>query len=788
MPLPLPNLDTRRWADLVSEGRALIPRYAPGWTDHNIHDPGITLIELFAWLTEAEIYRVNQIPDRHRRKFLALVGFTPLLPRAAQAVLSFTPATGTLPFVVPAGAEFEALDADHQSIPFRTLRDLTVAVVELAALQTDAGDGAIVDRTRDWRDGLAIMPMGASPQPGAAFYLGFDTLPTATPVAIALQAGTAQSGALERARLIREAEAQHQACQPVLPDIACPDAEPVSVVSTGLPPHHSARVIWEVFTGASPSPWMPLEPVAGVAPPAVGQVMDDTRSLTLDGIVEVNLPPAIVQTDLGKSGDVPRFYLRGRLAQGAYDAPPWLIDIAANSVSVEQAVPVWQRFKIAANVTPSGPPPTPGTTARLNFQTDASGVITSLAFVDPAIALNYPDVMVITYDPPTAGKAGQITLEMIVAGIGKAGPDQEVTLPDAPMQAESLRLFTQQGNAWQPWTRRDDLDASARTDFHFVLDATSGRLVGGNGERGRVFPAGALILADYRRTLAAAGNLPAGRVIRAMDSPRNALWLAGLPNATRTQLKRIATNHLPANNGAAAEDLLAAAGRAVASLHAHERLIDLSTHAGTSTLDQIARSDVDELPAPARAVNLLDIERLALEVPGTRVARARAWAAMHPAYPCLESAGVVTLVVMPDSPVAQPEPSAGLLQTVKRYLDRRRIVCTRIEVVGPQYLEVRVSGRVRVRPHTNAARVRTAIVEALDAFLDPRRGGRKGLGWPFGRDVYRGEILQVIDEVPGVDYVMELTLSPGAGKPQCGNLPVCATWLVASGAHEIEIA
>jgi hypothetical protein len=129
-----------------------------------------------------------------------------------------------------------------------------------------------------------------------------------------------------------------------------------------------------------------------------------------------------------------------------------------------------------------------------------------------------------------------------------------------------------------------------------------------------------------------------------------------------------------------------------------------------------------------------------------------------------------------------------LLQAVKRYLDRRRIVCTRIEVVGPQYLEVRVSGRVRVRSHTNAARVRTAIVQALDVFLDPRRGGPNGLGWPFGRDVYRGEILQVIDEVQGVDYVMELTLSAGTGKPQCGNLPVCATWVVTSGAHQIEIA
>ena len=77
MPLPLPNLDTRRWADLVEEGQALIPQHAPEWTDHNAHDPGITLMELLAWLVEQDIFRLNQIPRRHVRKFLALAGYYP---------------------------------------------------------------------------------------------------------------------------------------------------------------------------------------------------------------------------------------------------------------------------------------------------------------------------------------------------------------------------------------------------------------------------------------------------------------------------------------------------------------------------------------------------------------------------------------------------------------------------------------------------------------------------------------------------------------------------------------
>jgi hypothetical protein len=76
MPIPLPSLDDRTFADLVEEMRALIPRYTPTWTDHNASDPGIMLIELFAWLTEALIYRLNRIPYACRARFLELLGAT----------------------------------------------------------------------------------------------------------------------------------------------------------------------------------------------------------------------------------------------------------------------------------------------------------------------------------------------------------------------------------------------------------------------------------------------------------------------------------------------------------------------------------------------------------------------------------------------------------------------------------------------------------------------------------------------------------------------------------------
>lgn len=74
MALPIPNLDDRSYNDLMNEAQALIPVYNKDWTNHNPSDPGITLLELFAWLTEMVIYRVNQVPEANYRNFLKLIG------------------------------------------------------------------------------------------------------------------------------------------------------------------------------------------------------------------------------------------------------------------------------------------------------------------------------------------------------------------------------------------------------------------------------------------------------------------------------------------------------------------------------------------------------------------------------------------------------------------------------------------------------------------------------------------------------------------------------------------
>ena len=101
--LPDIQLDDRRFEDLVAEAKRRIPGYTPEWTDLNDSDPGMTLVQLFAWLAEMMLWRLNRVPDKNFIKFLGLVGIDlkPAVPATALATfpkstaISFTPLTCT---------------------------------------------------------------------------------------------------------------------------------------------------------------------------------------------------------------------------------------------------------------------------------------------------------------------------------------------------------------------------------------------------------------------------------------------------------------------------------------------------------------------------------------------------------------------------------------------------------------------------------------------------------------------------------------------------------------------
>lgn len=124
-----PDLDDRTWQDLVDEMIGLIPTYAPQWTDHNPSDLGITLIELFAWLVEQLIYRLNRVPEKNYIAFLNLLGITrdPLTP--ARTFVTFSATADT---VVAKGVQVQTQGSEREApVVFETDADLAVLPVNL---------------------------------------------------------------------------------------------------------------------------------------------------------------------------------------------------------------------------------------------------------------------------------------------------------------------------------------------------------------------------------------------------------------------------------------------------------------------------------------------------------------------------------------------------------------------------------------------------------------------------------------------------------------------------------
>ena len=87
--IPSPNLDDRTYKDILNQAISLIPHYCPEWTNHNATDPGITLLELFSWMTEMTIYRLNKVPEKTYLALLDLLGLTLSPPQSSRVLLSF---------------------------------------------------------------------------------------------------------------------------------------------------------------------------------------------------------------------------------------------------------------------------------------------------------------------------------------------------------------------------------------------------------------------------------------------------------------------------------------------------------------------------------------------------------------------------------------------------------------------------------------------------------------------------------------------------------------------------
>ena len=181
MRLPEIELDDRRFQDLVSEARTRISRSCPEWTEHNVSDPGITLIELFAWMTEMTIYRLNRVPDKLHVALLDLLGIRLDGPAAATTSLRFRLADApTEPILIEGGSTEVGTPrtSTDESVIFQVDEDFTIPAMGPAAYvlqrtgQSPKNVGVADGEARP--QGSDQLAFGTPPQVGDALYIGFE--------------------------------------------------------------------------------------------------------------------------------------------------------------------------------------------------------------------------------------------------------------------------------------------------------------------------------------------------------------------------------------------------------------------------------------------------------------------------------------------------------------------------------------------------------------------------------------------------------------------------------------
>ncbi|MCD9590071.1 putative baseplate assembly protein [Streptomyces sp. 8ZJF_21] len=176
MTLPSPNLDDRRFQGLVDEAKRLVQQRCPEWTDHNVSDPGVTLIEAFATMVDQLVYRLNRVPDKNYLAFLDLIGVRLYPPTAARTEATFwLSAPQPEPVRIQAGTEVATVRTEtEEAVVFTTGRDLSVVPCELNHLATWPATGDAANRSEELGLGRDVPCFGRTPTPGDCLYLGLS--------------------------------------------------------------------------------------------------------------------------------------------------------------------------------------------------------------------------------------------------------------------------------------------------------------------------------------------------------------------------------------------------------------------------------------------------------------------------------------------------------------------------------------------------------------------------------------------------------------------------------------
>lgn len=286
MPLQVPNLDDRRWADLVDEARSLIPRVAPRWTDHNVHDPGMTFIELFAWLAEMQIYQLNRVGERHREVFGRLAGVRRRLrtPARVDVVVS-----GNLGAAVTLEEGTQLIPLEGDELVFETMTEVTLTRTRLERVIVDDGSGPIDQTSANATFGITFLAFGERARAGAELRLGFDQFYAGQEPRIRLNVDVFTADLAPR-------------CGPEIP--VAPEG------ANDRPPAPPVDLAWEYL--ASDGRWVPLNVES-----------DETAAFTRSGAVTLTVPDQAAR-------ERDRVWIRCRIRRGHYDIEPRLRQVAAN--------------------------------------------------------------------------------------------------------------------------------------------------------------------------------------------------------------------------------------------------------------------------------------------------------------------------------------------------------------------------------------------------------------------------------------------------------------------------
>ncbi|MFC9341304.1 putative baseplate assembly protein [Streptomyces sp. NPDC057021] len=359
MALPAPHLDDRRFQQFVDDAKRYIQQACPEWTDHNVSDPGVTLVEAVAHMADQLVYRLNRVPEKNHLAFLDLLGVTLFPPAAARADITFRlSAPQPEPVVLPTGTEVSTGRTEtEEAVVFATAADLTVVPCSLTHVLRQEAGGAPEDRSQDLRGGADVPAFSPLPRVGDLLLLGLSAAVPDCVLVLDLDSRVDGVGVdPRRPPLVWEAWTGAEGW------VACE----VDEDSTGGL-NRPGEVVLHMPSGQAVSRlggheagWVRcrvVEPATGLPSYSESPTVRAAEAFTIGGTVRAAHAEAVRNERLGESEGVPAQRLRLAHAP-VVDRPPLLLQVAERAdsgVEGEESEAGWQEWTVVRDFASSRP-------------------------------------------------------------------------------------------------------------------------------------------------------------------------------------------------------------------------------------------------------------------------------------------------------------------------------------------------------------------------------------------------------------------------------------------------